>query len=243
MGQLKPHVNPYAGQGVQLTFIRHPLLTWGIGSDKPLSTHGYAETTFPYAGRAPQIGKQDWNETPTPLLWSEWKREGLVLRQEMFAHAPGGGQVETGIEPLFCWIRLSINDEVDEFPFDTYGFQIIVNACHAFSGEGGGALHVNPKHLACPRELRMDVAGDGADRGFRLVEPDKRIRLAVVGGRNCNIPFLPKDESAPSNLLSVGMPAQKGAHLDLLLPYLPTAPVDFDTEINLGYDGALEQSN
>jgi len=183
VGQLKPHVEPYAGQGVQLTFIPSPSPYLGLGAIN-LSTHGYAETTFPYAGRAPRVGNQGWNETPAPLLWSEWRREGLVLRQEIFAHVSGGGEVETGIEPLFCWIRLSIHDAADGCPFDTYGFQIIVNACHTVSGEGGGVLHVNPKHLAYPRVMSMEAAGNEEERGFRLVEPDGRIRLAVVDGQN-----------------------------------------------------------
>ena len=241
VGQLKPHVKPYAGQGVQLTFIPSPSPSLGLGAIN-LSTHGYAETTFPYAGRAPQLGNQGWNETPAPLLWSEWRREGLVLRQEIFAHVPGGGEVETGIEPLFCWIRLSIHDVADQNPFKTYGFLIILNASHTLSG-AGGILHVNPKQLAYPRELRMDAAGDEEGRGFRLVEPDGRIRLAVVGVQSCNIRFLPKDESDPSNLLFVDMPSEKGASVDLLLPFLPTEPVDFDAEINLGYDRALVESN
>ena len=242
VGQLKPHIKPYAGQGVQLTFIPSPSPYLGLGAIN-LSTHGYAETTFPYAGRAPRIGNQGWNETPAPILWSEWRREGLVLRKEIFGHVAGGGEVKTGIEPLFGWIRLSIHDVVDRCSFDTYGFQIIINACHTFSGEGGGVLHVNPQQLAYPRELRMELSGDEEERGIRLVEPDGRIRLAVSSGQNCNIRFLPKDESDASNLLFVSMPAQKGAHLDLLLPFLPADPNDFAAEINLGYDSALEQSN
>ena len=242
VGQLKPHVKPYAGQGVQLTFIPSPSPYLGLGAIN-LSTHGYAETTFPYAGRAPRVGNQGWNETPAPLLWSEWRREGLLLRQEVFAHVSGGGEVETGIEPLFCWIRLSIHDVADGCPFDTYGFLIVVNACHTLCGEGGGVLHVNPKNLAYPRVLSMEMGGNEEERGFRLVEPDKRIRLAVVNGQNCDIRFLPKDESDPSNLLFVGMPSEKGSSVDLLLPFLPAEPVEIDAEITLGYDRALVESN
>ena len=242
VGQLKPHVKPYAGQGVQLTFIPSPSPYLGLGAIN-LSTHGYAETTFPYAGRAPRVGNQGWNETPAPLLWSEWRREGLLLRQEVFAHVSGGGEVETGIEPLFCWIRLSIHDVADGCPFDTYGFVIVVNACHTLCGEGGGVLHVNPKNLAYPRVLSMEMGGNEEERGFRLVEPDKRIRVAVVNGQNCDIRFLPKDESDPSNLLFVGMPSEKGSSVDLLLPFLPAEPVEFDAEITLGYDSALVESN
>ena len=120
---------------------------------------------------------------------------------------------------------------------------MIVNACHTLSGDGGGVLHVNPKHLAYPRVLNMEAAGNEEERGFRLVEPDGRVRLAAVGVQSCNIRFLPKNESDPSNLLFVGMPSEKGASVDLLLPFLPTEPVEFDAEITLGYDRALVESN
>ena len=33
---------------------------------------------------------------------------GLPLRQDVFGHIPGAGDVKTGIEPLFAWIRVSI---------------------------------------------------------------------------------------------------------------------------------------
>jgi len=70
VGQLKPHVKPYASQGVQLTLIPSPSPYLGLGAIN-LSKHGYAETTFPYDGRATRIGNQGWKETPAPLLWSE----------------------------------------------------------------------------------------------------------------------------------------------------------------------------
>lgn len=62
--------------------------------------------------------RQGWSsEHDAPLLWTEWggsplaaaRAPGVVLRQEVFAHVPGGGPVKTGREPLFAWIRLSVS--------------------------------------------------------------------------------------------------------------------------------------
>ena len=52
---------------------------------------------------------------PTPVVWNEWRSSfratiGHVLREEVFAHVPGGRDIETGQEPLFAWIRMSIRE-------------------------------------------------------------------------------------------------------------------------------------
>ena len=55
------------------------------------------------------VGCQGWNECTAPVLWTEWPLEsGVVLRQEVFARLPGGIEVETAIEPLYAWVRLSV---------------------------------------------------------------------------------------------------------------------------------------
>ena len=60
---------------------------------------------------------QGWRtDRETPVLWTDWSRSaypdnrllGVVIRQEVFAHIPGGEDVKTGSEPLFAWVRLSI---------------------------------------------------------------------------------------------------------------------------------------
>ncbi|MHC4744807.1 MAG: hypothetical protein ACYS8Z_23075, partial [Planctomycetota bacterium] len=49
-------------------------------------------------------------DRPTPVVWNEWRSSfratvGYVLREEVFAHVPGGKEIVTGREPLFAWIR------------------------------------------------------------------------------------------------------------------------------------------
>src|SRR4051812_38861307 len=55
-------------------------------------------------------GIQSWREdVQTPVLCTDFPlQEGMVMREEVFAHLPGGADVITGMEPLYAWIRLSV---------------------------------------------------------------------------------------------------------------------------------------
>ena len=92
---------PARGQGVQLTFQ--------LSRDGALP----AETsTEPYQLRARDggVGDQGWSDQAAPVLWTRWRQDSIILRQEVFAHMQGGGPVTTGDEPLFAWIRLSLEN-------------------------------------------------------------------------------------------------------------------------------------
>jgi hypothetical protein len=44
---------------------------------------------------------QGWNDCEAPVLHSDWTWQGYIMRQEVFAHIPGGKAVVTGDEPHF----------------------------------------------------------------------------------------------------------------------------------------------
>ncbi len=67
---------------------------------------------------------QGWNTGAVPVLWTEkFTPEGILYRQEVFAHVLGGQAIARGDEPLFAWIRLSLADMVTALPLeDETGF-------------------------------------------------------------------------------------------------------------------------
>jgi len=87
----------WKGQGVHLAFA-------------PAYREHHMGTYLGYLDHDDGTVNQGWNDGPAPVLWSEWAADGVLLRQEVFAHIPGGGEVKSGIEPLFAWVRLSIHD-------------------------------------------------------------------------------------------------------------------------------------
>jgi len=176
---------------------------------------------------------QGWNDSETPVLYSEWPWHGYLLRSQVFAHVPGGKELERGDEPLFAWVRLSVHYASQGLPLEqNLGFGVRINA---FSVNGSmevknnlSTLNTKPKY---PRELKAD--------GSLIVEPDGRVRLAVANG---NAEFKAGAPTADDSLLYVQLPPTQGSHVDLLIPMLPTDHATFDKELSLGYDGAFKEA-
>ena len=187
--------------------------------------------------------RQGWNEGTAPVLWSEWSQDGLLLRQEVFAHVPGGQPVESGVEPLFAWVRLSVRETCAGLPLEPEcGFLLKINAPH-FSYTMDKFGHQFPvEDSAYPRLLVAEPAAYASDTGLRLVEDD-RVQLALAPGQPCSADLLPQVEGSRDLFLFVSMPAVVGTHVDLLLPMLPCERETLDRELALGYDEALAEAN
>ena len=229
----KRHTAVYAGQGVQLTITPS---ADGKLPEKP-RREPYQLSSTPDGG----VGRQGWADHATPVLWTEWLLpQGVVLGEEVFAHLPGNGQIETGIEPLYAWIRLSVR-HVDEFraPED-FSFLIHVGAPHLSRGMAQERnLTVRPNRSPYPRGFKTETGSSG--RRVAMVEPDGRIRL--VGVANDASVFSSKstqfDADREVSYLIVTLPAREGAYADLLLPMIPAERDDIDEELTLGFDQAL----
>lgn len=183
---------------------------------------------------------QGWNPGEAPVLWSEWVADGIVMRQEVFAHVPGGRPVQTGTEPLFAWVRLSVHDMVEGLPVpDSYGFVIKINAARV--GNHDMSMRNNFRLLspvaAYPRALTPEPAAYDDKQGWRLVEPDGKVRLGLPAGQKRTATFHPDTPSETDELFFIPLPSRKGESVDLLVPMLPTERAVFDAELALGYDG------
>src|SRR5437870_4162600 len=74
----------WEGQGVQLSFWPSRAGVFSPTDMPRFPLHDDGSVLQGYEARA------------TPVLWTQWAFDGLVLRQAVFAHVPGGKPIETG---------------------------------------------------------------------------------------------------------------------------------------------------
>ena len=222
----------YAGEGVQLAFL-------------PSHSGEWIDPASPqYPERDDGSVLQGWNPGEAPVLWSEWARDGLLLRQETFCHIPGGAAVARGDEPLFMWVRLSVHKAFPVFPLeDKHGFGIRINTPHiTHSMEIRNNINFHNIDRLYPRALALEPAAYDRAGGVRLIEPDGRVRLAVAPDQACTVTLRTRFPSDKDSYLHVGFDAAQGTHVDLLVPMLPMPREVFDAELALGYEAALRQT-
>jgi len=218
------------GQGIQLTFIAAPQKDL-----PPLQTNA---TAYPLAREDGGVGIQGWNDKATPVLWTEWRTNGLRLRAEVFGHIPGGEPVRTGKEPLFAWIRLRILECETAQREDRCGWLIQISRPHIETRmERDRNLVVRPAKAKYPVELKLESRKQGA----LVVEPSGKVRMGLAPGAK-NSATLLRRAGDGSEFLHLDMPRSKGAHADLLVPLLSLERAGFDAELRLGFDAALAQS-
>jgi len=236
----------WAGQGVQLTIFPSP--DGEIPQQQRLEP--YQLSSKPDRG----VGHQGWTANPTPVLWTDWKlNEGLVLRKEIFAHVPGSGDLESGIEPLFAWVRLSVH-HVDQLRApENFSFVVHLGAVHIRkSMQQEDNLQVFPDRSAYPRKLAAERFSRNQSRGYRILEENGKVRLAALPIESGRYGFTHREPVQAAKLKSSGakdyylvvtLPVRKGAYADLLLPIVPVDRRDADREMKLGFEGALDESD
>ena len=239
----QPHVfgskkasSAYADQAVQLTFEPS-----ADGRLPPPRTQPYQLRSTADFG----IGNQGWTANPTPVLWTEWPRvEGLVLRQEAFAHITGAADVRTGVEPLYAWIRLSVRYADGIKSPKSFGFLVrlgAVNVHRTMSRESN--LTVDPAGAIYPRTLTAASDQIAGSESVRLVEPDGRVRLVVMPAAPGAVRFIEREKDGRDYYLHVSLSAVPPTFVDLLLPMIPGRPEDVAAEAALGFDEALTQAD
>jgi hypothetical protein len=233
-------LDPWAGLGAQIGIMpsEHGLdpERWRGGTYQMTTDNGR------------RWGHQGLLDHPTPVIWTEWRQSfrsalGYTLRQEVFAHVPGGEQVETGTEPLFAWIRMSIPEVNPLMQPEPCHILVRINKPHWFPEmyEGRNCA-LRRTDAMYPRELTLEKIGETDQPGALVTEPDGKVRIGVVPGRATEITMkYPAGSDLQDYHLLVVIPAQKGAYVDLLLPMLPEKREVFLQEMNLGRDLALAE--
>jgi hypothetical protein len=232
----KPDMNrrtqPWAGQGLQLTIM-------------PSMDVAQGERFSRWPRHDDGMVRQGWDNDLAPVLWSEWSKDGLLLREEVFAHVPGSGDVQTGDEPLFLWIRLSVHELCTALPLEeVHGFTLLLQAPHISTTMAmRDNVRFNFDQAIYPRPLTPESMNFDAAKGFRVLEEDSKVRLAVAPGNDCKqVIFSATKKEQPWPKLHVQLPARKGSHVDILLPMVPNERKGFDAELAMGYEAALSET-
>jgi hypothetical protein len=190
--------------------------------------------------------RQGWQTGDAPALWTEWSTQGVTLRSEVFAHIPGGGDTQSGIEPLFAWVRLLIHDLCPALPLEeSHVFDLLLQTPQV--GTSMDLRHnislPSPEQGRYPSPLKPDSETFDPAQAYRILEEDGKVRLAIApGGGASTAVFTPPAQDRPLTRLQVRLPVRKGAYADLLVPMLPAERVVFDAELALGREAALRES-
>ncbi|MGI8963308.1 MAG: hypothetical protein ACR2GI_02255 [Thermomicrobiales bacterium] len=236
----RPNARRWLGQSCQLNFTPSP-------DDEPPPLPGEPVRRWRIDGG---LGNQGWRDDhPTPVLWTEWRlQEGLVIRQEVFAHVRGGQDVESGIEPIYAWIRLSVTHVDPLRAVDLMPVAIQLSKVYYFHNspylfEDGVTIDADPELAPYPQVLAAEGFDHDGMVGLRLSEPDGKIRLVVLPTDQGRVRFTEPEVGPKVYALSIDMHAQVGDHVDLLLPMLPQSREEIDVEQALGLEGALAESD
>ena len=188
--------------------------------------------------------RQGWNDDGAPVFWSEWSKNGLRIRSEVFAHLPGGGDVQTGNEPLFLWLRVRVHDLDQARAQSVQDFDLILQSPHLSTDMTmWNNVHFASDRARYPRPLRSEGGDFDPAKGFRVLEGDSHVRLAVApGGNSGGLGFSTPTDDQPWYRLQLRLPAKKGAHVDVLLPMVCAERPVFDAELALGYEAALSET-
>jgi len=252
----KKHSEKWKDQGVQLTITTS-------ADGKPLAegyhlggSTSYRHRLEPKQGRYQLcstldkgLGNQGFTDNAAPVLWTKWPiagedNSGLVLKESVFTHIPGAADVVTGVEPLYAWIRLSV-DYVDPLKAPKqYCFIVYVGGCciNRIMMEEGNLI-VDLEKSAYPRRLSAESFSDGTADGLRIMEPDRRVRLIAMPSDTAVFDFQERSPNSRDYYLAITLPVREGAFADLLLPMIPADVNDINKEMALGFEGALAGSD
>lgn len=230
---------PWCGLGAQISILPSEQ---GLDPDR-WRAGTYQMTTD--GGR--RWGYQGLLDRPTPVIWTEWRQSfraavGFVLRQEVFAHLPGGQDIRTGQEPLFAWVRMSIRQVNPLMQPAPCVILVRINKPHVFPEMYEGRnLALRTTDALYPHELNFELTGDGTQRGCLLIEQSDKVRLGVLPGQATKFELLQKARNGQDTNLLITLPVKKEAYVDLLVPMLPEPRAVFEQEMGLGREHVLAE--
>lgn len=232
---MRQHSRKFLGQDFMLSF--HPLPPATL----PLLPKELTPVWRMDGGRGLQGFRTDME---TPVLYTDFPlQEGVVVRKEIFANIKGSKDVVTGIEPLYAWIRLSV------IKVDSSRFKGIIPVATRLSGvyythverylqEDGITVDIDPKRAAYSRKLSLQSFAEKNAKGYRLLEPDNKVRLVILPAKNDrNVTLTPVDSGMYN--LRIDLNATVGDQVELLVPMLPEVQTEVNTQQVLGFEGAL----
>ncbi|TDC51767.1 hypothetical protein E1212_11220 [Jiangella ureilytica] len=239
---LKPYLAQYRGKDFQVT----PVMPQG-GGIPPLADEPYYQYKADYG-----VGIQGWREdTATPVLWTEWRRqEGLVLRQYSLAHVPGGQPIDEPGGPIYAWQRYAVEwvDENDRPGTFTFALRLSRVYLQHFVGppeqqEAFVTMQVTPSAAPLTGSLRIDRIWnpDGRPLTVPVFDETGAVRMIVGTPAGATVALVEADGHPGVYDLRLSVPATEGTHVDVLVPMLAQPRAGAETEWALGWDGALAE--
>ena len=234
----KPHTKKYNSQNFQLDF--YPSLDGAL----PPMPHENTKVYKMDGG----IGVQGWRDhKETPVLWSDWPmQDGVVMRSEIFTHMKGGGEVVSGIEPLYAWVRLSVKHVDPIRAPKKYFFAVQLSKDYL---NVTGTIEDSVFLFAVPEKAKLTEAltskaipqNGGKNLGLQIGQNGK-VRLRVQPGGDGIVSLTETTTNSGIYNLKIELPVREGAYADILVPILPFAESEIATEAALGFDGALAEA-
>ena len=190
------------------------------------------------------LGIQHWAEGhAAPVLCTEFRSsDGVVLETRMFTHIEGGGPVQTALEPLYAWIRVSVKHVDPHWHPDTYKMSATLSRLWFYRVDDvklSSDICIPANKPGGVKALSLALKGNHC----QLVHPDGSVRMAVLPGDGAQISL--EEVQGYSGLYNLCMtfPAEEGKYVDLILPMLPTDPEAISKEIPLSFEGALMEAD
>ena len=224
----KPHAKQWLGEDFQLTFNSSENgKTWPMPAGMALLRD--------WDGG---LGIQKWDpEHATPVLTTEFRnKDGVVLETKMFAHINGAGDVDSGIEPEYLWIRTRVKDVDSYYHPEQYKMSVLLTRLfygHVDFVKLSPDISVVPECAHCDRALHM--------QDDLICEDNGKVRLKVIPSKNVSVSFEELPGSQYNLILS--FPSEPGAYIDMIFPALVDEQKDILAEASRSYDQALNESD
>ncbi|GII85159.1 hypothetical protein Ssi03_31490 [Sphaerisporangium siamense] len=237
----KPNTEPYRGKNFQTTVVM-PLRGGGF-RDFPATAREVWDDDLGY-------GRQGWVEdSDAPVLWTEHRRhEGLVIRQTVFAHVPGGGPVQTAVEPIYAWTRFEVVyvdplNAPKDFTFQLWLSGSYMKPSGPYQDENGVPLTVFPETAPIAGGLTMQRVYNPTGKPITVPITDAagNARLLVTTADKGTIAMTENPKVKGVYDLRLGLPVATGAHIDVLIPMLPQPLADAKAEMAKGREAALAE--
>ena len=228
-----------------------------VGNDFMVQLHASSDGTMPplpyYRANVREIdyghGIQGWDTShQTPLLWTEHRiQSGVIIRQEVFAHQVGGADVQTGLEPMYAWMRIKVawvdpmrhpENQIVNLRLSRVYYEHDAECYDPRSHEPSFKIMANPALAAYGKPLKVEAEAEDA---LLVLEPDGKVRLGVFSSDNSRQTFFKQSDGVYG--ISLNLKAVEGEYVDVLVPIFPQEKKDFISESSMSYEGALAESD
>ena len=197
-------------------------------------------------------GIQGWdNSHETPVIWNEFRlQSGIILREEIFAHQEGTADCQTGLEPLYAWVRLKVIFVDPMRRPDTYPVNVQLSRVYyrhddecynPRSSEPSFKIMLDPKMAPLKEELTARKYESNGLEGMYILTPDGKVRASVLPSDQGKLSFREVSDGVYS--IKVLLECKEGEYVDLLVPVMPQDMESFRNEESLTHDGALTLSD